>query len=185
MSKPLGPILIHHLIYQVAIGGSRFCLVHSKTDIFTRIDGKNTLATAWCQNIDATTTTTTLTTGEWENGVELNRAIVESVQKLWQPTISTIMMKTLFKGFSFIFVQCGNKQRRYFFLYIAWQGMRAADEHQSPALPDFHLSQLRQLRPFRAGKLLQGRVPVAELLWHTEFLFVTIKMQILVFRSAH
>jgi len=63
--------------------------------------------------------------------------------------------------------------------------MRAADEYQSPALPDFHLSQLRQLRPFRAGKLLQGRVPVAELLWHTEFLFVTIQMQILVFRSAH
>ena len=67
---------------QVAIGGSRFCLVHSKTDIFTRIDGKTTLATVGCQNIDATTTTTTLTTGEWENGVELNRAIVESLQKL-------------------------------------------------------------------------------------------------------
>ena len=82
MSKPLGPILIHHMIYQVAIGGSRFCLVPSKTDIFTRIDGKTTLATVGCQNIDATTTTTTLTTGEWENGVELNRAIVESLQKL-------------------------------------------------------------------------------------------------------
>ena len=179
MPKPLGPILIHHMIYQVAIGGSRFCLVHSKTDIFTRIvEKKNTLATAWCQNIDATTTTTTLTTGEWENGVELNRAIVESLQKLWQPTI---MMKTLLKGFSFIFVQCGNKQRRYFFYILpgkAWG-------RQSPALPDFHLSQLRELRPFRAGKLLQGRVPVAELLWHTEFLFVTIQMQILVFRSAH
>ena len=124
MPKPLGPILIHHMIYQVAIGGSRFCLVHSKTDIFTRIvEKKNTLATAWCQNIDATTTTTTLTTGEWENGVELNRAIVESLQKLWQPTISTIMMKTLLKGFSFIFVQCGNKQRRYFFYILpgrAW-----------------------------------------------------------------
>ena len=99
MSKPLGPILIHHMIYQVAIGGSRFCLVHSKTDIFTRIDGKTTLATVGCQSIDATTTTTTLTTGEWENGVELNRAIVESLQKLSQPTISTLMMKTLLKGF--------------------------------------------------------------------------------------
>ena len=113
----LGPISIHHMIYQVVIGGSRFCLVHSKTDIFTRIDGKNTLATAWCQNIDATTTTTTLTTGEWENGVELNRAIVESLQKLWQPTISTIMMKTLEGIFRLFLFNVEINREGTFFIY--------------------------------------------------------------------